>query len=110
MKIPSTAERLSYENCALQNLFMQISVYINGMLMSTSNNISNYSDYIKFMLMTPIVYKLLRCSTIGYEYKTDTDTSNVLRNATTKDLPLAGKINDEMSNIPQWCLLMLRLI
>ena len=45
-------------------------------------------------------YKLLRSITIGYEYKTDTDTGNMLRDATTKDLYLAGKINHETFYIP----------
>ena len=66
-------------------------VYINVMLVSTSNNFSNYASYIQFMLMTPMFYKILRCSVIGYEYKRNTDTSNILRNTTTKDLHLIEK-------------------
>ena len=57
---PSAAEGLSYENCVLHNLFRQISVYINGTLVSTSNNLSNYTSSIQFMLMTPMSYKKLR--------------------------------------------------
>ena len=40
--------------------------------------------------------------TIGYEYKTDTDTSNILRDVVTNDLHLVWKINHEIFNIPQW--------
>jgi hypothetical protein len=40
--------------------------------------------------------------TIGYEYKTNTDTTNILREATTKDLHLVGKLNHGIFNIPQW--------
>ena len=54
------------------------------------------------MLMTPMSYKQLRGMTIGYEYKTNTDTTNILREATTKDLHLVGKLNHEIFNIPQW--------
>ena len=43
------------------------------------------------MLMTPISYKLLKISAIGYEYKTDTDTINILIDVTTKYL--LGKEN-----------------
>ena len=88
---PSAAKGLSYGNCVLHNLFMPISININATLVSTSNNFSNYASYIQFMLMTPMFYKILRCSVIGYEYKRNTDTSNILRGLTTKDLGSAGK-------------------
>jgi hypothetical protein len=52
------------------------------------------------MLMPPLSNKKLRSMTIGYEYKTNTDSSNILREATTKDLHLVGKLNDEIFNIP----------
>jgi len=39
--------------------------------------------------------------TIRCEYKTETGTSNVLRDATIKDLHLIGKINHEIFNIPE---------
>ena len=58
----------------------------------------------QFMLMTPISYKLLRDMAMGYEYKTDTDKNNLLRNATTRDLHLVGKINHKIVTIPQWLL------
>ena len=44
----------------MHNLHRQISAYLNGMLVSTSNNLSNYASYIQFMLMTPMFSKLLR--------------------------------------------------
>ena len=53
------------------------------------------------MLMTPISYKLLRGLTIGYEYKTDTDTTYKLGDVTTKDLHLVGKTNKKIFNLPQ---------
>ena len=46
--------------------------------------------------MTPISYKKLKDMAIGYEYKTDTETSNMLRDETAKDLHLGGKINHYM--------------
>ena len=39
---------------------------------------------------------------IGYKHKTSTDTSNILRDVTTKDLHLVGKINHEIFNITQY--------
>ena len=60
------------------------------------------------MLMTPMSHKLLKDTAIGYEYKTDTDTRNILRDATTKDLHLVGKTNHEIFN--NGCLPTLRLI
>jgi len=39
---------------------------------------------------------------IRHEQKLDTDTIKILRDTTTKDLPLVGKINLEMFNLPQW--------
>ena len=47
-KVSSLTYGISYENCVLHNLFRQISVYINGTLVSTSNNLSNYTSYIQF--------------------------------------------------------------
>ena len=70
--------------------------------MSTSTNLSNYATYVQFMLMTPMSCKTLRGLAIGYEYTTDTDTSNILRHMTAKYLHLAGKMNDEIFNITQW--------
>jgi len=52
--------------------------------------------------MTPMSIKFLRGMAFGNEYKTDTYTSNILRDATNKDLNLVGKINFEIFNIPQW--------
>ena len=66
----------------------QISVTINGTLVSTSNNLLNYASYIRFMLTTPISYKKLSSLAIGYEYKTDTDPRKMHRDVTTQDLHL----------------------
>ena len=99
---PSTPKGLSYENCVLHNLFMQMSVCMNEQFVSTSNNLSNYASYIRFMLMTPMSHELLKGLVIGYEYKTDTDTTNIHRDTTTKGLHLVGKINHEIFNIPPW--------
>jgi len=52
--------------------------------------------------MTPISYKRLKGSAIGYEYRTNTDATNILRDVTTKDLYLVGKTKHEIFNIPQW--------
>ena len=71
------------------------------MLVSTNNNLSKYASYIQLMLTTPESFKKLRGLTIGYEYKTDTDSANILRKATNYDLHLVGKINHEIYNIPQ---------
>ena len=60
--------------------------------------------------MTPMSYKKLRGLAIGYEYRTDTNTSSIIRVLTTKDLHLVGKINHEIFNILNGCLPMLRLI
>ena len=66
--------------------------------MRTSTNPRNYASYIQFMLVTPMSHGFLRYLAIGYEYKKDTDTSNILKDATTKDLHLVGKINHEIIN------------
>ena len=52
--------------------------------------------------MTSESYKKLRGLAIGYEYKKDTDTTNILREVTTSALHLIGKISREVFNIPQW--------
>ena len=46
----------------------------------------------------------MRGSVKGYEYKTETDSANALREATTREceLLLVGKTNHEIFNIPQW--------
>ena len=54
------------------------------------------------MLMTLMFYKLLRGMAIRYEYKTETHSSNILRDSATIDLQLVGKINHEIPNILQW--------
>ena len=54
------------------------------------------------MLMTPNSYKKLIGIPIQYEYKTDTDITNILKEATTSYLHLVVKINHEIFNIPQW--------
>ena len=54
------------------------------------------------MLMTSMSFNILRGMAIPYEYKTDTDTKNILRDATTKYLHFVGKIKHETFNIPQW--------
>ena len=54
--------------------------------MKTINNLSNCASYIQFMLMTPISYKIRRGFDIGYGYKTDTFTTNILGDPTAKDL------------------------
>ena len=51
--------------------------------------------------MTPMSHKLLRGFSVGYEYKTNSDSSNILSDVTTKDLHLVRKINHEIINIPQ---------
>jgi hypothetical protein len=99
---PSAAEELSYEKCVQHDLFRQITFYINGTLVRTINNLPNYASYIQFMLKTLMSYKELRGLAIGYEHKSDTDTGNILRDVTTKDLHLVGKLNHEKFNIPQW--------
>ena len=62
---PIAAERLSYEKSVLNNLCRQLIVYINRTLVSTNTNLSDYSCYIQFMLMTPMSYKLLIGMAIG---------------------------------------------
>ena len=54
------------------------------------------------MLMTPKSYKELRGTSNGYEYITDTNSTDALKNATTSDLHLVGKTYYEIFNIPQW--------
>ena len=71
IKKPSAAEGLSYDNFVLHYLFRQISVYINGKLVSSSNNLSNYPIYKQFMLMPPVSSTLLNGLTIGYEFGLD---------------------------------------
>jgi len=61
-EMPSFTDGISYENYGLHNLFRQISVYINGTLMSTSNNLSNCVRDIQSLLMTPKSYKEMRGS------------------------------------------------
>ena len=51
-RMPSLTDDISFENYILHNLFQQISIYINGTLVSTNDNLSNYTNYIQFMLMT----------------------------------------------------------
>jgi hypothetical protein len=99
---PSAVDGVSYENCILHNLFRQINVYINGTLVSTSNNLSNYASYIQFMLMTPKSYKELRGQAMGYEYRLNVDTDGELTTAVTKEYHLVGKLNHEIFNISQW--------
>ena len=53
------------------------------------------------MLMTPLSYKLIERFGIGYECRTANDTSNIHTDAINIDLHLAGKINPEISSIPQ---------
>ena len=55
----------------------------------------------QFMLMTPKSYKELRGTSNGYEYITNTDSTDALKNATTSELHLVGKIYHEIFNIPQ---------
>jgi len=52
--------------------------------------------------MTPKSYKELRGTSNGYEYITNTDSTDALKNATTSELHLVGKIYHEIFNIPQW--------
>ena len=55
------------------------------------------------MFMTPVSCKLVRGLAIGYEYKPNTVTINILEDATSKDLHTLGwEINHEIFNIPQW--------
>ena len=42
---PSAAKGLSYKNLELHSLFRKISIYINGTLVSTHNNLSNYESF-----------------------------------------------------------------
>jgi hypothetical protein len=99
---PSNVDGLSYENGILHNLFKQICVYINGTLVSTSNNLSNYASYIQFMLMTPMAYKKLRGLPMGYDYRTNVDTDGELTWAVSKEYHLVGRLNHEIFNISQW--------
>ena len=52
--------------------------------------------------MAPMSHYKLRGLAIGYEYRTDTDATNILRDVTTKDLHLVGKTNHEIFIIPKW--------
>ena len=63
---PRVTVGISCENCVLHNLFRQISVYIIGTLVSTINNLLNYTSYIQFILVILMSYKLLRGMAIGY--------------------------------------------
>jgi len=99
---PNAGDGLSYENCILHNLFKQINVFINGTLVSTSNNLSNYASYIQFMMMTPKAYKEMRGQSLGYEYRTGVDTDGELTTAVTQEYHLVGKLNHEIFNISQW--------
>ena len=60
------------------------------MLLNTINNLSNYASYIQLMLMTPKFSKKLRGLAIGYENKTNTDTTNILREDETSALHLVA--------------------
>ena len=53
------------------------------------------------MLINPLLNKLVKGLAIGYEYKQDSVTTNILEDAKTKVLHLVGKINHEIFNIPQ---------
>ena len=53
------------------------------------------------MLMKPKSYKKLRGSSNGYEYKTDNDNKNALREAKASESHLIGKVNHEIFNMPQ---------
>ena len=59
-EMPSLTDGISHENCVLHNLNLQISVYVNRTLVSTSSNLSNYTSNIQFMLMARNSYKNLR--------------------------------------------------
>jgi hypothetical protein len=52
--------------------------------------------------MTPKSYKELRGTSNGYEYITDTDSTDELKNVTTSELHLVEKMYHEIFNIPQW--------
>jgi len=83
---------LSYENCILY-------VYISRTLVSNSNNLSNYTSYIQFMLTTPNLYKEFRGQAMGYEHRSNVDTDGELTTAVTKEHHLVGKLNHEIFNI-----------
>jgi hypothetical protein len=100
--IPIASDGLSYENCILHNLFKQINVFINGILVSTSNNLSNYASYIQFIMMTPKSYKELRGQALGYEYRPNVDTDGELTAAVTQEYHLVGKLNHQIFSISQW--------
>jgi len=71
-------------NCPIKT--MKIAKKINIQISNFKQAyLSNYSSYIQFMLITPMSYKLLKGMAIGYEYKTDIDTRNVLTDRTTRD-------------------------
>ena len=53
------------------------------------------------MLIPPKSYKEWGVSANGYEYKTNTDTTDALKEAKTSELYYVGKINHEIFNIPQ---------
>ena len=50
--------------------------------------------------MNPVSCKKSTDLAILYDYKTDTDAINKLRDVTTTDLHLVGKINHGIFNIP----------
>jgi hypothetical protein len=100
--LPILADGIFYENCILRNLFRQISVYINGTLVSTSNNLSNYKSHTQFMLMILKSYKELRGTSNVYKYINNTNSTDALKNAATSELHLVRKIYHDISNIPQW--------
>ena len=93
---------LSYKNYILHNLFGQICVYKNVILVSTSNNLSNYASYIKFMLITPMSYKKLIGLVMGYDYRSNADADGELTWVVSKQYYLVVKLNHEIFNIPQW--------
>ena len=53
-------------------------------------------------MITLTFYKGLRGSAKGYEYKRDADSANTLKEVTTSELRLVGKINHEIFYIAQW--------
>ena len=108
----SAVEELSYENCVLNNLFRQISVYINRTDVGIINLINppNFASYIQFMLMNSMSYLKLRDLAIGLERKMNTDTNNILRDVRTKALHLVGKLITKYLIYLNGCLELLKLI
>ena len=98
---PASTDGLSCGNCALHNSFRQTFVYINGPLVSTSNNLSNYASDIQFILITPSPIRK-NGLTMGYDYRSNVDTDGELTWEISKQYHFVGKLNNEIFDKFQW--------